>query len=360
MPGNTIGQIYRLTSFGESHGKYIGGVIDGCPPGVKIDINLINRELVRRMPGQSEITSQRDEEDKVEIISGIFEGKTTGAPIAFLVKNKDIKEGDYELIKEIYRPSHADYTYEKKYGIRDYRGSGRASARETVARVVAGTIARQILSCINVKIYAFVSQIGNIILKKDYSELDLMEIENNIVRCPDAQTAKKMIKEIKKIKEQGDSIGSVISCVIKNTPPGLGEPVFDKLHAGLAKAMVSINGVRGFEIGAGFKSARMRGSEHNDPFYMKKNKVTTITNYSAGIQGGISNGEDIYFRVVFKPPSSIALPQQTVDTRGKSHIIELKSGRYDSCIAVRAVPIVEAMTAICILDFYLLNKIYKK
>ncbi|MFC2118848.1 chorismate synthase [Bacteroidota bacterium] len=355
MSGNSFGRIFSLTSFGESHGVAIGGIIDGCPAGIIIDYDFIQSELDRRKPGQSNITSQRKENDRIELLSGIFEKKTTGAPIAFIIKNKDHKPADYEKLKDFYRPSHADYTYEKKFEIRDYRGGGRASARETIARVVAGAFAKMVLKKINIEIKAYVSAIADIVLEVPYNELDLNKIESNIVRCPDQDIAEKMINKIERIKEEGDSLGGIINCVISNTPPGLGSPVFDKLHAELGKAMLSINAVKGFEIGSGFSGTSMKGSQHNDKYIMLDGKISTYSNNSGGIQGGISNGQDILLRIAFKPTPTIYIDQETIDNEGKK-IIYKAEGRHDPCVVPRAVPIVEAMAAIVILDQYLINK----
>ena len=354
---NTFGNLFRLSSFGESHGKAVGGVIDGCPSNINFDIDFIQNELNRRKPGQSKISTKRSEADKIEILSGVFNGKTLGTPIAFLVWNNDAKSSDYEHVKNVYRPSHADYTYQQKYGIRDYRGGGRSSARTTISTVVAGAVAKFILNKTGVQIFAYVSQIGDVKLNKNYKELDLTKIENNIVRCPDKEIAKKMISVIDETKKSGDSIGGIITCVVKNVPTGLGEPVFNKLHAELGKAVLSINAVKGFEYGLGFKSSEMKGSEHNDIFYFDGNKVRTQTNNSGGIQGGISNGEDIYFRAAFKPTPTIFIKQETVDINNNKAVIENK-GRHDTCIVPRAVPIIEAMTAMVLADYYLLNKCY--
>lgn len=352
MAGNSFGKLFKLTTFGESHGVAIGGVIDGCPSGLEIDFAAIQAEMNRRKPGQSEIVTQRNEPDGVEFLSGIFEGRTTGTPIGFIIRNADQRSKDYSHIKDVYRPSHADYTYEKKYGHRDYRGGGRSSARETACRVVAGAIAKQLLK--DVKINAFTSSVGDIFLKKPYQDLDFSKIENNSVRCPDEATAELMINKIKEIKKEGDTIGGTVTCVVQNVPIGLGEPVFDKLHAELGKAMLSINAVKGFEYGTGFCGAQMSGSEHNDLF---NNDGSTKTNLSGGIQGGISNGMDIYFRVAFKPVATIIKKQDTLDKKG--NIVEMQGrGRHDPCVVPRAVPIVEAMAALVITDFYLLNKIY--
>ncbi|MFA6923963.1 MAG: chorismate synthase [Bacteroidales bacterium] len=354
---NTFGKIFKLTTFGESHGAAVGGVVDGCPSNFKLDFNLIQKELDRRKPGQSAITTQRKESDKVEFLSGIFEGKTTGAPIGFVIKNENQNSKDYENLKNIFRPSHADYTYQKKYGIRDYRGGGRASARETAARVVGGAIAKQILSKQKISINAYVSQIGEIKLNKCYKELDFLKIEKNAVRCPDEAIAKKMLEKIEKIKKSGDSIGGIIKCVIKNVPAGIGEPVFDKLQAQLANAMLGINAAKGFDYGSGFENIEKNSSEINDAFILKNKKVSTLSNYSGGIQGGISNGEDIYFRVAFKPTATILKSQKTLNTNEKA--VEFTAhGRHDPCVLPRAVPIVEAMTALVLVDSYLVNKIF--
>ena len=347
MAGNTFGKLFKLTTFGESHGEAIGGVIDGCPPGLVLDFDAIQNELNRRKPGQSAIVTQRKESDQVEFLSGIFEGKTTGTPIGFVVKNTNQKPDDYSHIKDIYRPSHADYTYDKKYGVRDYRGGGRSSARETISRVVGGAIAKQLMP--EIKINAFVSSVGGIFIDKPYQALDFSLTETNAVRCPDIATAEKMEQYIKEIRKEGDTVGGTITCVIQNVPVGLGEPVFDKLHAELGKAMLSINAVKGFEYGSGFCGARMKGSEHNDIF---NHDGSTQSNLSGGIQGGISNGMDIYFRVAFKPVATIMQLQKTIDNKG--NIIEMKGkGRHDPCVVPRAVPIVEAMAAMVIADFNL-------
>ena len=353
MAGNSFGKIFKLTTFGESHGVAIGGIIDGCPAGISLDFDAINVEMHRRKPGQSSIVTQRKEEDEVKFLSGIFEGKTTGTPIGFVIENTDQKSKDYGHIEAVYRPSHADYTYDKKYGIRDYRGGGRSSARETACRVVAGAIAKQLLK--DIKITAYVSSVGEMELKKTYSELDFSEIEKNPVRCADAEMASKMEDYIKSIRKEGDTIGGTVSCVIQNMPIGLGEPVFDKLHAELGKAMLSINAVKGFEYGSGFAGTEMKGSVHNDLF---NPDGTTKTNHSGGIQGGISNGEDIYFRVAFKPVATIMQKQETIDNKGNKAEAEGK-GRHDPCVVPRAVPIVEAMAALVLVDYYLLNKISK-
>ena len=350
---NTFGNIFRLTSFGESHGEAIGGVIDGCPAGIFLDIDFIQSELDRRKPGQSELTSSRKEADSVEFLSGIFEGKTTGTPIGFIVRNNNQYSSDYDNLKDIFRPSHADYTYHAKYGIRDYRGGGRSSARETISRVVAGAIAKLALKRIDVQITAYTSQVGTIHLEKPYSELDFNWIESTPVRCPDLETAKKMITLIKEVKSQGDTIGGVVSCVCQGVPVGLGEPVFGKLHAALGSAMLSINAAKGFEYGMGFDGVRYKGSEINDIFYhTPEGKIATKTNHSGGIHGGISNGEDIYFRVAFKAIPTILKEQSTINNSGEETLLKAK-GRHDPCVLPRAVPIVEAMAAMTILDFYL-------
>jgi chorismate synthase len=351
---NTFGKIFQLTSFGESHGKGIGGIIDGCPAGIEMDIPFIQQELNRRRPGQSSLTTSRDEADEVEFLSGIFEGKTTGTPIAFAIWNAKQRSSDYDAMKNLYRPSHADYTYQQKYGIRDNRGGGRSSARETVARVVAGSIARLILNQLGIKITAYTSQVGPIKIEKSYTECDFDEIEKNLVRCPDIKTAEKMADLITKTKAKGDTVGGVISCVIQGTPVGLGEPVFNKLHAALGSAMLSINAVKGFEYGSGFDVHHF-GSELNDEFYAKGGKMHTRTNNSGGVQGGISNGEDIYFRVAFKPVATIMMDQNTVDATGSETSFKAH-GRHDPCVLPRAVPIVEAMAALVLVDMYLINK----
>ncbi|NHM03711.1 chorismate synthase [Flavobacterium celericrescens] len=349
MAGNTFGKLFKLTTFGESHGEALGGIVDGCPPGIEIDFQAIHAEMQRRKPGQSSIVTQRQEADEVQFLSGIFEGKTTGTPIGFLIPNTNQKSDDYSHIKETYRPSHADYVYEQKYGIRDYRGGGRSSARETASRVVGGAIAKQIIP--NIKINAFVSSVGEIFIDKPYQDLDFSKTESNAVRCPDSATAKKMEAYIKEIKKEGDSVGGTITCVIQNVPIGLGEPVFDKLHAELGKAMLSINAVKGFEFGSGFCGAKMKGSEHNDLYNADG---TTKSNLSGGIQGGISNGMDIYFRVAFKPVATLLQKQDVLTTKGE--IIEQQGkGRHDPCVVPRAVPIVEAMAALVLADYFLLK-----
>ena len=352
---NTIGKIFRVTTFGESHGMAIGGVIDGMPAGIEINLDKVQYELNRRRPGQSSIVTPRDEKDQVKILSGLFEGKTTGCPIGFIVENTNQHSTDYENIRNTFRPSHADFTYTSKYGIRDYRGGGRSSARETISRVVAGAFARQALEQIGVQIYAYTSQVGNIALDNDYKKYDCSLIETNDVRCPDAEVAKKMHNLIAEVKNDGDTIGGVITGVIKNCPIGLGEPTFGKLHAKLGEAMLSINAAKGFEYGMGFAGVGNRGSELIDNFINNDGKISTTSNHSGGIQGGISNGEDIYFRVAFKPVATILKEIETIDKDGKPTILKAK-GRHDPCVLPRAVPIVEAMAAMVILDAYLLNK----
>ena len=353
MAGNSFGNIFKLTTFGESHGPALGGVIDGCPPGIKLDLDFIESEMQRRKPGQSSIVTQRKEEDSVQFYSGIFEGKTTGTPIGFLIHNKDQKSKDYSHIKDTYRPSHADFVYDKKYGHRDYRGGGRSSARETASRVVAGAIAKQILE--GIEITAHVSSVGEIKVDTHYSKLDFSTIENNPVRCADPKTAVEMESFIKQIRKEGDTVGGEVSCVIKNCPIGLGEPVFDKLHAELGKAMLSINAVKGFEYGSGFDGSKLKGSQHNDSF---NSDGKTETNNSGGIQGGISNGMDIYFNVAFKPVATIMKSQKTIDSNNNE--VEMKGkGRHDPCVVPRAVPIVEAMAALVLVDYLLINKLYK-
>ena len=352
---NTFGTIFRLTSFGESHGKGIGGVIDGMPAGIKIEYDFIQNELNRRRPGQSSIVTPRKENDRVEFLSGIYEGYSTGAPIGFVIYNENQHSSDYNNLKETFRPSHADYTYTRKYGIRDHRGGGRSSARETIARCVAGALAKFVLKELSIDIKAFTSQVGNISLSKDYRQYDLSRVEENIVRCPDEKKAAEMIALIDEVRAAGDTIGGVITCVVQNMPVGLGDPVFNKLHAELGGAMLGINAVKGFEYGMGFDGVQYRGSQMNDVFVQKDGRVSTLTNNSGGIQGGISNGEDIYFRVAFKPVATILRDIQTLDKSGAEVILKAK-GRHDPCVLPRAVPIVEAMAAMVILDHYLLNK----
>lgn len=348
---NSYGTLFRISTFGESHGPAIGVVIDGCPAGLEIDQDFIQHELTRRRPGQSKITTQRQEEDKFQILSGVFEGRSTGTPIALVIENQDQRSKDYSHVENVFRPSHADYTYEAKYGIRDHRGGGRSSARETAARVAAGAIAKLLLRKNNVSIHAFVSQVGEL-KAPHYTQLDLSKTEENIIRCPDATTAEQMISLIDQVRLDRDTIGGVVTCVVKNTPVGLGEPVFDKLHAELGKAMLSINAVKGFEYGSGFDGVSLRGSEHNDEFYKEDDRIRTKTNHSGGIQGGISNGEDIYFNIAFKPVATIMQDQATVDKEGNTATVSGK-GRHDPCVVPRAVPIVEAMAALVLADFLL-------
>jgi chorismate synthase len=352
MAGNTFGKLFTLSTFGESHGVALGGIIDGCPSGLLLDIDFIQKELDRRRPGQSHIVTQRKEGDRVEFLSGIFEGKTTGTSIGFIIRNENQKSGDYEHNKDVYRPSHADYTYDAKYGIRDHRGGGRSSARETVCRVVAGAIAKLILKHSGIAISAYTSQVGELKLAKDYQHLDLSKTDSNVVRCPDAAMAEEMIQKIEQVRKAGDTIGGVISCVITGTPLGLGEPVFDKLHADIGKAMLSINAVKGFEYGSGFEGTKLLGSEHNDTFIASNNKIGVKTNHSGGIQGGISNGEDIYFRVAFKPVATLIQKQMTVNSKGEE-VEMMGKGRHDPCVLPRAVPIVEAMAALVLVDHLL-------
>lgn len=355
MAGNTFGSIFKVTTFGESHGTAIGGILDGCPANIELDLPAIQYELDRRKPGQSAIVTQRKESDTVKFLSGILDGKTLGSPIGFVLENTDQRSKDYGKFAELYRPSHADYTYQQKYGIRDVRGGGRSSARETASRVVAGAIAKQILKQIGVTVQSYVSQVGPLMLEKSYSDVDLAAIDSNIVRCPDTELASKMEAFIKDIRKEGDTVGGKITCVIKGTPIGLGEPVFDRLNADLAKAMFSINAVKGFELGSGFDSLKMKGSEHNDSFVKGKDGIKTATNNSGGIQGGISNGEEIYFNVAFKPVATLIQNQKTVSKAGEE--IEFKGeGRHDPCVVPRAVPIVDAMASMVILDHYLRNK----
>lgn len=353
MAGNTYGTLFKVTTFGESHGTSVGGVIDGCPAGIKLDFDFVQQELDRRKPGQSSIVSQRKEADVVQFLSGIFEGTTTGMPIGFIVLNENAKSKDYDHLKDVFRPSHADFVYQQKYATRDYRGGGRSSARETVSRVVAGAIAKQVLKHININ--AFVSSVGNIFVNKPYQDLDFSLIEESIVRCPDPEKALEMEHYIKEIRKKGDTVGGTITCVVKNVPVGWGEPVFDKLHAELGKAMLSINAVKGFEYGSGFCGAQMLGSQHNDLY---ASDGTTMTNLSGGIQGGISNGMDIYFRVAFKPVATLMQEQEHLSSDGE--LIKMQGkGRHDPCVVPRAVPIVEAMAALVLVDFYLRNKSHK-
>ncbi|HWA33876.1 MAG TPA: chorismate synthase [Cyclobacteriaceae bacterium] len=354
---NSYGTIFRITTFGESHGPAIGVVIDGCPAGLDIDEAFIQRELNRRKPGQSKITTQRKEDDTFKILSGVFEGKSTGTPMAIVIDNQDQRSKDYSHLENTFRPSHADFTYQEKYGVRDHRGGGRSSARETAARVAAGAVAKLLLRREQISINGFVSQVGNI-KAPHYTELDLDKTEDNIVRCPDGATAEKMIALIDSVRLDRDTVGGLVTCVVKNVPAGLGEPVFDKLHAELGKAMLSINAVKGFEYGSGFEGIKLRGSQHNDAFVQDGGKIRTKTNHSGGVQGGISNGEDIYFNVAFKPVATIMQDQESVDKEGNAVTVSGK-GRHDPCVVPRAVPIVEAMAALAITDFLLRNKVSK-
>ena len=358
--GNSFGNIFKLTSFGESHGSSIGGIIDGCPSGLSIDLNFIQEELDRRRPGQSKITTSRIEGDKVVFMSGVFEGKTTGTPIGFTISNNNFKSEDYDKIKNVFRPSHADFTYQEKYGLRDYRGGGRSSARETACRVVAGALAKLILKKYKIEISAYVLSVGNIFANEDNLSFDNITSskETNIVRCPDKNAALKMIDFISEIKKKGNTVGGQIKCHVKGVPLGIGEPVFDKLHADLGKAMLSINAVKGFEYGSGFEGSKMLGSDHNDEFESINGKVSTKTNFSGGIQGGLSNGEEIYFKVAFKPVATILTKQNSVD-KEKNNINIKAEGRHDPCIVPRAVPIVESMTAMVIVDHLLRNRTTK-
>lgn len=355
---NTFGHIFTLTTFGESHGAAIGGVVDGMPAGIAIDMDFIQSELNRRKPGQSRITTGRQEGDVVELLSGVFEGKSTGCPIGFLVRNTNQHSNDYENVRNVYRPSHADYTYTQKYGLRDHRGGGRSSARETISRCVGGALAKLVLKQLGIDVTAYTSQVGDIAIDRDYRKYDFTLIESNPVRCPDIETAKKMEQLILDVKADGDTIGGIISCVVKGCPVGLGEPAFSKLHADLGAAMLSINAVKGFEYGEGFEGVGQRGSEQNDIFFNDEGTISTRTNHSGGIQGGISNGQDIYFRVLFKPVATQLRPQPTVTKEGEETMLEVK-GRHDPCVLPRAVPVVEAMAAMTILDHYLLNQTVK-
>jgi len=354
MGANSFGKLFTLTTFGESHGEAIGGVIDGCPAGLTINKEEIQDQLNRRKPGQSNLVTQRKEADEVQFLSGLWQGKTTGTPIGFIIANTNQKTNDYDVFEHVYRPSHADYTYDKKYGIRDYRGGGRTSARETACRVVAGALASQYLQLYNIKTIAYVSAVGNIELNRSYQELDLSLIDNFLVRCPDETIAQKMTDLIMQTRKEGDSIGGIITGIIKNVPAGLGEPIFNKLHASLGAAMLSINAVKGFEYGSGFSGTKMKGSEHNDAFYIHQGKVKTKTNFSGGIQGGISNGENIVFKVAFKPTATIIKEQNTINDKLESVKITGK-GRHDACVVPRAVPIVEAMANLVIADYLLLT-----
>lgn len=358
MGNNSFGEIFKISTFGESHGTALGVVIDGCPAGLDIDLGFINQELAKRRPGQSAIVTQRKEADKAQILSGVFEGKSIGTPIALLIENTNQKSKDYSHIATKYRPSHADYTYQAKYGLRDYRGGGRSSARETVARVAAGAIAKLLLQHYGIDLYAYVSRVGTLEWKGKFDKSMASDIEANPVRCPDLEMAKKMEELIRDIRKQGDTIGGVVSCLIENVPVGLGEPVFDKLHADLAKAMLSINACKGFEYGSGFEGTKMKGSEHNDSFYIEDGKIHTKTNYSGGIQGGISNGMPIYFNVAFKPVATIMQDQESIDEENNKVKVEGK-GRHDPCVLPRAVPIVEAMVALVVADHLLRSKLSK-
>lgn len=355
MFNNTFGNIFRLTTFGESHGAGIGGVIDGFPAGIELDMDFIQSELDRRKPGQSRITTDRKEADQVEFLSGVFEGKSTGCPIGFLVRNTNQHSNDYENLRNLYRPSHADYGYTQKYGLRDHRGGGRSSARETIARCVGGALAKLALNQLGITVQAYTSQVGSIALENDYRLYDLSQTESNAVRCPDAAKAAEMEQLIADVKAVGDTIGGIITCVIKGCPVGLGQPAFGKLHAALGGAMLSINAVKGFEYGEGFAGVTARGSEQNDIFYNNNGRIDTRTNHSGGIQGGISNGQDIYFRVAFKPVATLLMEQETVDLQGNDTIVKAR-GRHDPCVLPRAVPIVEAMAAMVLLDYYLIDK----
>lgn len=355
MAGNTFGNIFKLTTFGESHGLAIGGIIDGCPAGLTVDTNYVQQCLNQRKPGSTSLGTTRNEGDEVEFLSGLFEGKTTGTPIGFTIKNVDSRPKDYTKIKDVFRPSHADFTYEEKYGIRDFRGGGRSSARETACRVVAGAIAEQLLKLSEISVHAYVSAVGDIHVKTDYESLDLSKTYKSPVRCPDPHIAEFMISAIEKVRSEGDSLGGVISCVIKNCPAGLGEPVFDKLNARLASAMMGINAVKAFEIGSGFEAAGMKGSQHNDQIVESGGKMAFLSNNSGGIIGGISSGQDILFRLAFKPAASISVKQKTVNKANENVELEL-SGRHDPCVVPRAVPIVEAMAKLVLADFYLLRR----
>jgi chorismate synthase len=358
MTGNSFGSIFKLTTFGESHGLAIGGILEGCPSGLPIDLDFIQNELNRRKPGQSSITTQRTEDDKVKFLSGIFNGHTTGTPIGFTIENTNHQSEDYDNIKTVFRPSHADFTYEEKYGTRDYRGGGRSSARETACRVVAGAIAKLFLKKYNITLQAFVQSIGTIETTIDIDKLDLSKTESTVVRCPDPAVAQKMISAIEEAKAKGDSLGGKISCLVKGLPSGLGQPVFDKFHATLGHAMLSINAVKGFEYGSGFEGTKLLGSQHNDEYVFTEGKVKTKTNHSGGIQGGITNGMDVYFNVAFKPTATILKQQNTIDQNNKTTVLEVK-GRHDPCVLPRAVPIVEAMCALVCADFILLDRTTK-
>lgn len=355
---NSFGNIFRLTSFGESHGPAVGGVIDGFPAGIEIDEEFVQSELNRRRPGQSLLTTPRKENDRVEFLSGIFEGKSTGCPIGFIIRNQNQHSNDYDNIRNVFRPSHADFTYTQKYGLRDHAGGGRSSARETIARCVAGALAKLALKQLGVQIYAYTSQVGDIALSQDYKHYDPALIEQNNVRCPDPETAERMARKIEGVKAEGNTIGGIITGVIKGCPVGLGEPVFGKLHAALGQAMLSINAVKGFEYGQGFAGVSQTGKMQNDLFFNDNGRINTRTNNSGGIQGGISNGQDIYFRVAFKPVATLLMEQETVTVNGEDTVLKAR-GRHDACVLPRAVPIVESMAAMVILDYYLLNKTTK-
>lgn len=352
MAGNVFGKMYRLGSFGESHGVAVGGMIDGCPAGISLTVEMIQRELDRRRPGQSDVSTPRNEADRVELLSGVFEGKTTGMPIGFLVWNTNQNSKDYSDLKDLFRPSHADYTWQQKYGVRDYRGGGRSSAREHIARVVGGAVAKQVLACYGITVKAYTSQVGHVMLPDSYQDVNLALTESNIVRCPDAVVAEKMIELIREARDAGDSVGGCVTGVIQGIMPGLGEPVFDRFQARLAQAMMSINATKGFEYGMGFAAAGMRGSQHNDSFVMKEGQVHTATNRSGGVQGGVTNGEDVYFRVAFKPVATIMKEQETVNKEGEEIRFQAH-GRHDPCVVPRAVPVVEAMAAMTVLDMLL-------
>lgn len=352
---NSFGQLFRLTTFGESHGEAVGGVVDGMPAGIPIDLDFIQQELNRRRPGQSNITTSRKEPDQVELLSGVFEGKSTGCPIGFIVRNQNQHSQDYNTLRDLYRPSHADYTYQQKYGIRDHRGGGRSSARITISRCVAGALAKLALRQLGISITAYTSQVGNIALDKDYNRYDLSLTEQNAVRCPDTEKAGEMIRLIEQVKAEGDTIGGIVTCVVKGCPAGLGEPEFGKLHAQLGAAMLSINAAKGFEYGEGFDGVTQRGSEQNDVFCLKDGNTHTLSNHSGGIQGGISNGEDIYFRVAFKPVATLLREQNTVTVQGETTTFKAQ-GRHDPCVVPRAVPIIEAMAACVVFDLFLWDK----
>jgi chorismate synthase len=355
---NSFGRFFRITTFGESHGTAVGVVIDGCPAGLAFDLAQLQQEMDRRRPGQSKITTQRQEGDEVQVLSGIFEGRTQGTPIALVVFNEDQRSKDYSHIADKFRPSHADFTYQSKYGTRDYRGGGRSSARETLARVAAGAVAKMILAQVGISVHAYVSQVGALALERPYQALDLSlaQVDSNMVRCPDPETADRMIALIDETRKNRDTIGGVVSCVVKGVPAGLGEPVFDKLHAELGRAMLGINAVKGFEYGSGFAGVALNGSQHNDTFYQAGDQTRTVTNHSGGVQGGISNGEDIYFRVAFKPVATIMQDQASVNQAGEAVTVSGK-GRHDPCVVPRAVPIVDAMAALVLVDFYLASKL---